>query len=63
MMYVAGLINRDTKEEIEMFYLFEHPPILDGSKWKKTFGDHPTTPYKKGIRRTVEWWMGEDADD
>lgn len=61
-MRVSGLIDRDTKEEVEIFYLFEHPPILDGSKWKKIFGDHPTTPYKKGIRQTVQWWQGEDAD-
>jgi nucleoside-diphosphate-sugar epimerase len=62
-MHLSGLINRDTKEEIEMFYLFEHPPILDGSKWRKTFGDPPTTPYEKGIRQTVHWWKGEDADE
>ena len=61
-MHVGGLIDRDTKEEIEMYYLFEHPPILDGSKWRKTFGDHPTTPYRKGIRKTVLWWRGRDAD-
>ena len=61
-MHVGGLVNRDTKEEIEMFYLFEHPPILDGTRWKKAFGDHPTTPYEKGIRRTVQWWRGKDTD-
>ena len=61
-MRMNGLINRDTKEEIEIFYLFEHPPILDGSKWKKIFGDRPTTSYSKGIRQTVQWWKGNDAD-
>jgi nucleoside-diphosphate-sugar epimerase len=61
-MHMNGLINRDTKEEIEIFYLYEHPPILDGSKWKRIFGERPTTPYKKGISQTVQWWRGEDAD-
>jgi len=49
-------LSKDAKEEAEIFYLYTRPPILDGEKWHRTFGPHPATDYKEGVRRTVEWW-------
>ena len=60
-MAVGGLVKRDTKEEMELYYLFEKPPLLDGSRWKGSFGPHPTRPYERGIRRTVEWWRAREG--
>ena len=51
-----GKISTDTKEEHELFYLFERPLLLDGSKWNRTFGKVPATPYKNGVKATVDWW-------
>jgi nucleoside-diphosphate-sugar epimerase len=48
--------GKDPKEEAELFYLFTQPPILEGEKWRATYGPHPTTEYEEGLRRTVEWW-------
>jgi nucleoside-diphosphate-sugar epimerase len=51
-----GKVSTDTKEEQELFYLFERPLLLDGTKWTRAFGKVPATPYKEGVRTTVEWW-------
>ncbi len=62
-MAVGGIVKRDTKEEMELYYLFEKPPILDGTRWKKAFGPHPSRPYEKGVRRTVEWCKAREGVD
>ena len=48
--------SKDDREEVELFYLFQRPPILDGEKWNRTYGPHPATDYKVGIGRTMDWW-------
>jgi nucleoside-diphosphate-sugar epimerase len=49
--------TKDAREEKELFYLFLRPPILDGSAWRRSFGaDPPSTPYKDGLKDTVDWW-------
>jgi nucleoside-diphosphate-sugar epimerase len=60
-MALGGLVKRDTKEEMELYYLFEKPPILDGSRWRQAFGPHPSRSYEEGIRRTVEWWKAREG--
>jgi nucleoside-diphosphate-sugar epimerase len=51
--------SKDERQEAELFYLYKKPPILDGHKWRKTFGPYPATPYEKGLRSTVQWWREE----
>jgi len=49
--------TKDAKEEKELYYMFLRPPILDGTKWSKTFsGPPPSRPYAEGLEGTVQWW-------
>ncbi len=58
---MRGRVSTDTKEEHELFYLFERPMLLDGSKWRRVFGKVPTRPYREGVRATVDWWRTRPA--
>jgi len=40
----------------EKFYQFERPFVLDGSKYRRTFGGYEATPYREGIRQTIDWY-------
>ncbi len=59
---VALSISKEARQEQELFYLFERPPILDGSRWRASFGEPELMSYEEGIRRTVDWWR-EELDD
>jgi nucleoside-diphosphate-sugar epimerase len=54
--YMRGWFSTVTKQERELFYLFDHPIVLDGAKFARAFGRVPTTPYRDAIRPTVAWW-------
>jgi nucleoside-diphosphate-sugar epimerase len=49
-------LSREAKEEAELFYLFLRPPLLDGSMWRRAFGQWPARAYEEGLAATVEWW-------
>jgi nucleoside-diphosphate-sugar epimerase len=61
--YMRGWFNTETKQERELFYLFDRPIVLDGTKFARAFGSVPTTPYRDGIRPTVAWWREHLAED
>jgi nucleoside-diphosphate-sugar epimerase len=54
-------MGKAKKEELDLFYLFQRPPLLDGTAWAETFGHWPTTRYSVGVRETVAWWQRELA--
>ncbi|MCL6099993.1 MAG: NAD(P)H-binding protein [Bacteroidetes bacterium] len=52
---VMGFFNPLIKEVAEMLYLKQEKLLLDGTKFKNTFGFLPSTGYEEGIRKTFEW--------
>jgi len=52
---IAGLFSPLMREVLEVLYQKEEPYVVDGSKFRKTFGFEPT-PLEEGVRRTLEWY-------
>lgn len=52
---ILGLFNPMIKEVAEMLYLKREKLILDGTKFKNSFGFLPATNYETGIQKTFEW--------
>ena len=53
---VAGIFNPLAKEFYEMVYLRTERMILDGTKFRSKFGRIPATPYRDGIKKTLDWF-------
>jgi nucleoside-diphosphate-sugar epimerase len=51
-----GLFWSLAREGAEMVYQFERPFIIDSSKYKHSFGKGTVTPYREGIRQTIDWY-------
>lgn len=60
MIRFLGLFNRNMREVIEMFYLNEEPVVLNGEKYESAIGPLPRTPYKEGLRQTIEFMKNKD---
>ncbi len=56
MMRIGGLFIPEAAESVEMMYQFEHPFIVDSSKFVKTFGDISTS-HRQGISNTIAWYQ------
>ena len=56
-----GLFNSNARELIELLYEYEDPYALDDSKLLKTFPNFSYTPFKIGIRRTIDWFKNNLA--
>jgi len=54
LLRLAALVVPLMREIAEMAYQYEAPFVVDSSKFKRAFGIKPT-PYREGIRRTLEW--------
>lgn len=54
MLRLVGLFNKQMREFVEMQYLNEDPVVLSGEKYEKYIGPLPKTPYKEGIKATIE---------
>lgn len=52
---MMGFFNKLIKEVVEMLYLKREELILDGTKFKNTFGFLPSTTYEDGVKKTFEW--------
>ncbi|KAF0162274.1 MAG: rplK [Ignavibacteria bacterium] len=52
---IMGFFNKLIKEVAEMLYLKRKELILDGTKFKNTFGFLPSTTYEEGVKKTFEW--------
>jgi hypothetical protein len=40
----------------EIVYQFEMPFVVDSGKYAGAFGEGEATPYRDGIRRTLDWY-------
>lgn len=56
MITLAGISNPLVREFYEMLYLKRERMILDGTKFRSKFGRIPATPYKDGIKKTLDWF-------
>lgn len=54
MIQFMGLFNPMMREVVEMMYLYEEPVVLDGRKLARAIRHIPRTPYKEGIKQTIE---------
>ncbi|MGA2611928.1 MAG: NAD-dependent epimerase/dehydratase family protein [Spirochaetia bacterium] len=52
----VGLFNPLIHEVLEVLYQKEEPYVVDGGRFRKTFGFEPT-PLEEGVRRTLEWYQ------
>jgi nucleoside-diphosphate-sugar epimerase len=52
----AALINPMARELRETLYQFQHPFILDWTKYERAFGPAKPTPHADAIERTVAWY-------
>ncbi|WP_342437628.1 NAD-dependent epimerase/dehydratase family protein [Paenibacillus sp. FSL L8-0436] len=50
---LLGLFIPVMKEIVEMLYLTKEPLILSGSKYERTVGPIPATPFEQGITETI----------
>lgn len=55
MPWLAGLTSPDIRETAEMYYQFDRPFILDGSKFRAAFGG-TATPHREALRQTIAWY-------
>jgi nucleoside-diphosphate-sugar epimerase len=56
MIALAGISNPLVREFYEMLYLKRERMILDGTKFRSKFRGIPATPYKDGIKKTLDWF-------
>lgn len=54
MIRSLGIFNKQMREFAEMQYLNEDPVILDGGKYENIVGPVPKTPYREGLKETVD---------
>jgi nucleoside-diphosphate-sugar epimerase len=52
---LISLVNPIVKELKEILPIYEHPYIVDHSKFEKTFGNH-STPHEPAIIETIHWY-------
>lgn len=55
MLRIVSLINGDLREMQEMFYQFEEPFVVDGTRFAETFDFEPT-PLADAIDATLDWY-------
>jgi nucleoside-diphosphate-sugar epimerase len=55
MIQFIGLFQPFMREMVEMMYLTADPVILCGKKYEAKIGPIPQTPYKEGIKETLNW--------
>jgi nucleoside-diphosphate-sugar epimerase len=58
MLRLLGIGDKTMREIVEMYYLFDRPFFLDGSKYQTQIGEIPHTPFKEGLIKTLEWMKG-----
>ncbi len=62
MLWLAGLTSPAIRETSEMYYQFERPFILDGSKYRATFGG-TSTLHREALRQTIAWYQQKQRDN
>jgi nucleoside-diphosphate-sugar epimerase len=56
----VGLFWPLAREGAEMVYQFERPFVVDSGKYASAFDASDATPYREGIRRTLDWYRRDD---
>jgi nucleoside-diphosphate-sugar epimerase len=51
-----GLFWPLAREGAEILYQFERPFVVDCGKYARAFGEGEATPYREGIRQTLDWY-------
>jgi nucleoside-diphosphate-sugar epimerase len=62
MLRVIGLFKPLVRELVEMHYLQTDPVILDDGALQRLIGPVPKTPYREGIRQTLDALRAKRAD-
>ena len=53
---LAGLFDPRARETTETLYQWEHPFVLDASKFQRAFGPLKPTPHPQAVATTVAWF-------
>jgi hypothetical protein len=53
LMLLVALFSPMVRESLEVLYQFEHPFVMDASKFEKAFGRR-VTPHRQAVRETLE---------
>lgn len=61
MVRLAALVRSDARELTSILPLYESPIGLDASRLRGLLGDLELTPYREGIRATLDWLGEGDA--
>lgn len=59
LLRFLGIYDRQMREFVEMQYINEQPVILSGEKYTKWIGPLPKTPYKEGLKITIEAYKNQ----
>jgi len=60
---LAGLLNPNIRELMELLYEYENPYILDSTKFNEKHPEFRHTTYKEGIKITLEWFKNYVRND
>lgn len=60
ILTIMSWFNPQIKPALEVFYQFDHPFVIDHSKYERAFGANPTA-HDEAIRQTVNWVKQEQA--
>jgi len=58
---IAGIFDPRARESAEMLYQWEHPFVLDASKFQRAFGPLEPTPHHQAVATTVAWFRERAA--
>lgn len=61
MVQFLGLFDKNMREVVEMLYLTEDPVVLDGGKLEQTIKSIPRTPYKEGVKQTIDYMLRSES--
>jgi nucleoside-diphosphate-sugar epimerase len=58
---IASIFNKEAKAFKEIFWLFEHPTLMDGGLLREHTGFSPKVGYLDGILNMVRWYKDQAA--
>ncbi len=61
MVKFLGIFDKNMREVVEMLYLTEDPVVLDGGKLEQTIKSIPRTPYKEGVKQTIDYMLRSES--
>ena len=60
---IGGFFSPRTRELTETLYQWEHPFLVDDSKWQGTYGPYQPVPLAEAIERTLMWFRSRGRPD